>query len=37
MGLLTAGPAHFGYDVDWIPVEDVPRTHAPSTTEGKAA
>lgn len=37
MGLLTAGPAHFGYDVDWIAVEDIPRTHAPSTTEGKAA
>lgn len=37
MGLLTAGPAHFGYDVDWIPVEDIPRTYAPGTTEGQAA
>ncbi|MFD6055573.1 DUF917 domain-containing protein [Agromyces sp. NPDC060279] len=24
-GLATAGPAHFGYDVDWIPVEELAR------------
>ncbi|GAA2453498.1 DUF917 domain-containing protein [Agromyces soli] len=24
-GLATAGPAHFGYDVDWVPVEELAR------------
>lgn len=24
-GLATAGPAHFGYDVEWIPVEELAR------------
>lgn len=23
MGLATAGPSHFGYDVDWVPVEEL--------------
>lgn len=25
IGLETAGPAYFGYDVEWIPVEDIAR------------
>jgi len=25
IGLETAGPAHFGYDVDWVPVEELAR------------
>ncbi len=24
-GLATAGPGHFGYDVDWVPVEQLAR------------
>ena len=34
-GLRTAGPGHFGYDVEWVPVEDIAR--APRTTDGEAA
>lgn len=42
MGLRTAGPSHFGYDVEWVPVEDIPRertarSDSTRTTEGKAA
>lgn len=28
VGLATAGPAHFGYDVEWTPVEELAATRA---------
>lgn len=37
MGLQTAGPAHFGYDVEWVPVERIPRSRAAGTTKEEAS
>jgi DUF917 family protein len=35
MGLATAGPAHFGYDLDWVPVEQLTALAAAQKAEEK--
>ncbi|MGI0520123.1 DUF917 domain-containing protein [Microbacterium maritypicum] len=37
IGLETAGPAHFGYDVEWVPVEDIAQRSGARTTDEEAA
>ncbi|MFF2371375.1 DUF917 domain-containing protein [Agromyces sp. NPDC058110] len=37
IGLETAGPAHFGYDVDWVPVEDLAKARAATEAEAGSA
>ena len=37
IGLQTAGPAHFGYEVEWVPVEDIAQGSGSRTTDEEAA